>query len=165
MTEDRVYNFSAGPSILPEEVLQRANAEIMNYHGSGMSVMEMSHRSPVFSEIFQDTKAKLRSLLCVPETHEILFLQGGATLQFAAIPMNLMEGGTADYAVTGNFSKKAAKEAEKYGTVRRQSTSTTAPTIRSTGLSGSMFRRRRRPWSATCPRTFSRARWRSPASA
>ena len=117
MTEDRVYNFSAGPSILPEEVLRRAKAEIMNYRGSGMSVMEMSHRSPVFSEIFQDTKAKLRSLLRVPETHEILFLQGGATLQFAAIPMNLMEGGTADYAVTGNFSKKAAKEAEKYGTV------------------------------------------------
>ena len=117
MTEDRVYNFSAGPSILPEEVLQRAKAEIMNYHGSGMSVMEMSHRSPVFSEIFSDTKAKFRSMLRIPETHEILFLQGGATLQFAAIPMNLMEGGTADYAVTGNFSKKAAKEAEKYGTV------------------------------------------------
>ena len=117
MTENRVYNFSAGPSILPEEVLQRAKAEIMNYHGSGMSVMEMSHRSPVFSEIFADTKTKLRGLLRVPETHEILFLQGGATLQFAAIPMNLMEGGTADYAVTGNFSKKAAKEAEKYGTV------------------------------------------------
>ena len=117
MTEDRVYNFSAGPSILPEEVLQRAKAEIMNYHGSGMSVMEMSHRSPVFSEIFSETKAKFRSMLRIPETHEILFLQGGATLQFAAIPMNLMEGGTADYAVTGNFSKKAAKEAEKYGTV------------------------------------------------
>ena len=117
MTEDRVYNFSAGPSILPEEVLQRAKAEIMNYHGSGMSVMEMSHRSPVFSEIFSDTKAKFRNMLRIPETHEILFLQGGATLQFAAIPMNLMEGGTADYAVTGNFSKKAAKEAEKYGTV------------------------------------------------
>ena len=117
MTEDRVYNFSAGPSILPEEVLQRAKAEIMNYHGSGMSVMEMSHRSPVFSEIFLDTKAKFRSMLRIPETHEILFLQGGATLQLAAIPMNLMEGGTADYAVTGNFSKKAAKEAEKYGTV------------------------------------------------
>ena len=117
MTEDRVYNFSAGPSILPEPVLQRARAEIMNYKGSGMSVMEMSHRSPVFSEIFTETKEKFRSLLHVPPTHEILFLQGGATLQFAAIPMNLMEGGAADYAITGNFSKKAAKEAEKYGTV------------------------------------------------
>ncbi len=118
MIEDRVYNFSAGPSILPEPVLLRARDEIMNYRGSGMSVMEMSHRSPVFAEIFTETKQKFRSILKVPETHEILFLQGGATLQFAAIPMNLMENAAADYAVTGNFSSKAAKEAEKYGTVR-----------------------------------------------
>ena len=117
MTEDRVYNFSAGPSILPEPVLQRARAELMNYRGTGMSVMEMSHRSAAFSEIFAETKEKFRKLMRVPESHEILFLQGGATLQFAAIPMNLMEGGTADYAITGNFSGKAAKEAEKYGTV------------------------------------------------
>ena len=117
MTEDRVYNFSAGPSILPEPVLQRARAELMNYRGTGMSVMEMSHRSAAFSEIFAGTKEKFRKLMQVPETHEILFLQGGATLQFAAIPMNLMEGATADYAITGNFSGKAAKEAEKYGTV------------------------------------------------
>ena len=118
MTEDRVYNFSAGPSILPESVLQRARDEMMNCRGSGMSVMEMSHRSPAFTEIFTETKQKFRDMLRVPESHEILFLQGGATLQFAAIPMNLMEGGAADYAVTGNFSGKAAKEAEKYGTVR-----------------------------------------------
>ena len=118
MTEDRVYNFSAGPSILPEPVLRQARDEIMNCRGSGMSVMEMSHRSPVFAEIFTETKQKFRSMLKVPETHEILFLQGGATLQFAAIPMNLMENAAADYAVTGNFSAKAAKEAEKYGTVR-----------------------------------------------
>ncbi len=117
MTEDRVYNFSAGPSVMPESVLRRAQKEMMNARGSGMSVMEMSHRSPAFAEIFAETKAKFREALDVPESHEILFLQGGATLQFAAIPMNLMEGGTADYAVTGNFSKKAAKEAEKYGTV------------------------------------------------
>ena len=117
MTEDRVYNFSAGPSILPEPVLQRARAELMNYRGTGMSVMEMSHRSAAFSEIFAETKEKFRKLMQVPESHEILFLQGGATLQFAAIPMNLMEGATADYAITGNFSGKAAKEAEKYGTV------------------------------------------------
>ena len=117
MKENRVYNFSAGPSILPEPVLERARAEMMNCRGSGMSVMEMSHRSPVFTEIFQETKEKFRNILHVPESHEILFLQGGATLQFAAIPMNLMEGQTADYAVTGNFSGKAAKEAEKYGTV------------------------------------------------
>ncbi|MCR5138206.1 MAG: 3-phosphoserine/phosphohydroxythreonine transaminase [Oscillospiraceae bacterium] len=117
MTDERVYNFSAGPSVLPEAVLRRAQAEMMNYRGSGMSVMEMSHRSPAFSEIFGETKQKFRTLMQVPESHEILFLQGGATLQFAAIPMNLMEGGTADYAVTGNFSGKAAKEAEKYGRV------------------------------------------------
>ena len=102
---------------MPEPVLQRARAELMNYRGSGMSVMEMSHRSPAFTEIFTDTIAKFRSILHIPESHEILFLQGGATLQFAAIPMNLMEGKTADYAVTGNFFNKAAKEAEKYGTV------------------------------------------------
>lgn len=117
MTE-RVYNFSAGPSVLPEQVLKKAAGEILNYHGSGMSVMEMSHRTPVFQEIFDSAKNGLREALSVPDTHEILLLQGGATLQFAAIPMNLMEGGTADYAVTGNFSGKAAKEAEKYGTVK-----------------------------------------------
>ena len=93
MTEDRVYNFSAGPSVLPEAVLQRARAEMMNARGSGMSVMEMSHRSAAFSEIFTETKEKLRCALQVPESH------------------------AADYAVTGNFSSKAAKEAEKYGTV------------------------------------------------
>lgn len=114
---ERVYNFSAGPSVMPEEVLRKAQGEMLNYGGTGMSVMEMSHRSAAFMDIFQATQEKLRKLMQVPESHEILFLQGGATLQFAAIPMNLMEGGTADYAVTGNFSNKAAKEAEKYGTV------------------------------------------------
>ena len=115
--QDRVYNFSPGPSVLPEPVLKKAQAELLNYNGSGMSVMEMSHRSAVFEEIFSDAKAKMKAALQVPDSHEILFLQGGATLQFAAIPMNLMEGAVADYAVTGNFSDKAAKEAEKYGTV------------------------------------------------
>ncbi len=113
----RVYNFAAGPSVLPESVLDRAGAEIKDYKGSGMSVMEMSHRSAVFQEIFDGARDKLRKALCVPKTHDILFLQGGATLQFAAIPMNLIEGGGADYALTGNFSAKAAKEAEKYGHV------------------------------------------------
>ena len=115
--QDRVYNFSPGPSVLPEPVLKKAQAELLNYNSSGMSVMEMSHRSAVFEEIFSDAKAKMKAALQVPDSHEILFLQGGATLQFAAIPMNLMEGAVADYAVTGNFSDKAAKEAEKYGTV------------------------------------------------
>lgn len=114
---ERVYNFSAGPSIMPESVLKRAGDEIMNYGMSGMSVMEMSHRSAVFQEILDKTKAALKAALNVPDMHEILFLQGGATLQFAAIPMNLMCARSADYAVTGNFSGKAAKEAEKYGTV------------------------------------------------
>ena len=114
---ERVYNFSAGPSMLPLEVLEQAREEILNFRGSGQSVMEMSHRSPVFQEIFDSTKEKLKTVLSVPDSHEILFLQGGATLQFAAIPMNLMASGRADYAVTGNFSGKAAKEAEKYGEV------------------------------------------------
>ena len=114
---ERVFNFAAGPSVMPEEALRRAQEEIFSYHDCGMSVMEMSHRSPVFAEIFAGTQEKLRKVLSVPDTHEILFLQGGATLQFAAIPMNLSCGKTADYAVTGNFANKAAKEAEKYCTV------------------------------------------------
>jgi phosphoserine aminotransferase len=118
VAREQVFNFSAGPSVLPLPVLERARAELPDYRGCGMSVMEMSHRSPMFQEIFDATKQKLKSALAVADTHEILFLQGGATLQFAAIPMNLLEGGAADYAVTGNFSGKAAKEAEKYGTVR-----------------------------------------------
>ena len=118
MSGDRVYNFSAGPSMLPEEVLVKARSELMNYNNSGMSVMEMSHRSAVFAGIFSETKEKLKNALAVPQSHEILFLQGGATLQFAAVPMNLMSGcGKADYAVTGHFSKKAAQEAAKYGSV------------------------------------------------
>ncbi len=118
MAREQVFNFSAGPSVLPLPALERAKAELTDYRGCGMSVMEMSHRSPMFQEIFDATKEKLKAALSVPDSHEILFLQGGATLQFAAIPMNLLEGGAADYAVTGNFSGKAAKEAEKYGTVR-----------------------------------------------
>ena len=104
--------------MMPESVLKRAGGEISDYKGSGMSVMEMSHRSSLFVEIFAEAKQKLRAALNVPDSHEILFLQGGATLQFAAIPLNLMgERRCADYAVTGNFSSLAAKEAEKYGKV------------------------------------------------
>ena len=118
MENHRIFNFSAGPSMLPLEVLTRAGAEITNYGGSGMSVMEMSHRSKAFDRIFQDTKAKLRTLLQVPDSYEILFLQGGASTQFSMVPLNLMgRTGKADYAVTGNFAKIAAKEAGKYGTV------------------------------------------------
>ena len=115
MNREDVFNFSAGPSVLPTEVLQTAAAELLNYHGSGLSVMEMSHRSREFMDIFAATKAKLKKALSVPDTHEILFLQGGASLQFSMIPLNLSaEGDTVDYAVTGNFANIAAKEAEKY---------------------------------------------------
>ena len=117
MSREKVFNFSAGPSVMPVSVLEKSRDELMDFRSCGMSVMEMSHRSSLFQDIFDSTKAKLKAALNVPDSHEILFLQGGATLQFAAIPMNLMEGGAADYAVTGNFSGKAAKEAEKYGRV------------------------------------------------
>ena len=118
MARETTYNFAAGPSALPTEVLETAAAELVDYRGSGMSVMEMSHRSSDYLAIFNETKADFKRLLNVPDTHEILFLQGGASLQFSMVPLNLMgEGGSADYAVTGNFAKIAAKEAEKYGTV------------------------------------------------
>ena len=118
MGNERVYNFSAGPSMLPLEVLERAGAEITNYQGSGMSVMEMSHRSKVYDKIFQDTRNRFRKLFHVPDNYHILFLQGGASLQFSMVPMNLMGlTGKADYAVTGNFSNIAYKEAKKYGAV------------------------------------------------
>ena len=126
MNRDQVYNFAPGPSTMPESALKTAAAEMLNFRGSGMSVMEISHRSALFQEVFDSACEKLRKLMNVPDTHEILLLQGGATTQFAAIPMNLSEGGTADYAVTGNFSNKAAEEAGKYGTVHIAAT--TKPT-------------------------------------
>lgn len=116
MASERIYNFSAGPSMLPLECLEKAGSEITNYNNTGMSVMEMSHRSKVFISIFEETKAGLKSLIGIPDNYEILFLQGGATLQFAMVPMNLISRtGRADYAVTGNFSELAYKEAKKYG--------------------------------------------------
>lgn len=117
MARENTFNFSAGPSVMPEAALRRAQAELLDYKGCGISVMEMSHRSSEFQEIFDHAKDSLRRLMQVPDTHEILFCQGGATTQFAAIPMNLIGGGTADYAVTGNFSNKAAQEARKYGCI------------------------------------------------
>ena len=119
MRRDEVYNFSAGPSVMAESVLLRAQAELMNYNGSGMSVMEMSHRSAQYAEIFSATKEKLIRALGVPETHAVLFLQGGASTQFSMVPLNLLPAdGCADYAVTGYFSANAAREAKKYGDVR-----------------------------------------------
>ena len=118
MANERVYNFSAGPSMLPLEILERAGSEITNYQGSGMSVMEMSHRSKVFLKIFEDTRARLKKLLNVPDGYEILFLQGGAASQFSMVPLNLIgKTGKADYAVTGNFANTAYKEAKKYGEI------------------------------------------------
>ena len=115
----RVYNFSAGPSMLPESVLAKAAAEMMDYQGSGQSVMEMSHRSKVYQGIFDETEALLREVMEIPDNYKVLFLQGGASTQFAMIPMNLMTGsGKADYVVTGQFAKKAYKEAARFGDVK-----------------------------------------------
>lgn len=113
----RVYNFSAGPAVLPEEVLKEAAEEMLDYNGSGMSVMEMSHRSKTFQEIIEAAEADIRELMNIPDNYKVLFLQGGASTQFAMIPMNLMKNGVADYIVTGQFAKKAKKEAEKYGKI------------------------------------------------
>ena len=115
----RVYNFSAGPAVLPESVLQEAAAEMLDYQGTGMSVMEMSHRSAAFKKIIEEAEADLRDLMAIPDNYKVLFLQGGATLQFAGIPMNLMTGsGKADYIVSGSWSKKAYKEAALLGNAR-----------------------------------------------
>ena len=114
----RVFNFSAGPSVLPEEILREAAEEMLDYRGCGMSVMEMSHRSKVFQQIIDEAEADLRDLMGIPENYKVLFLQGGAWTQFAAIPMNLMKTGKADYIVSGSWSKSAAKEAARFGEAR-----------------------------------------------
>lgn len=114
MANERVYNFSAGPSMLPLEVLQRAGAEITNYQGSGMSVMEMSHRSKVFIKIFEDARDKLKKLLHVPEGYQVLFLQGGASTQFSMAPLNLIgKTGKADYAVTRQLRQHRLQRGQK----------------------------------------------------
>ncbi len=115
----RVYNFSAGPSTLPESVLEKAGAEILDYYGCGQSVMEMSHRSKVFDEIIKNAEKLMRELYKVPDNYKVLFLQGGASAQFSAIPLNFMNGsGKADYIITGQWAKKAFQEAQKYGDVK-----------------------------------------------
>ena len=111
----RVYNFSAGPAVLPEEVLKEAAEEMLDYKGTGMSVMEMSHRSKAFEGIIQEAEADLRDLMNIPDNYRVLFLQGGAHLQFSMIPQNLMKNKVADYIITGQWAKKAFKEAQKYG--------------------------------------------------
>lgn len=111
----RVYNFSAGPAVLPEEVLREAQEEMLDYRGCGMSVMEMSHRSRIFDDLIHETEADLRELMQIPDNYRVLFLQGGASLQFSMIPMNLMKNRVADYIITGQWAKKAWQEAQKYG--------------------------------------------------
>lgn len=119
----RVYNFSAGPSMLPVEVLKEAAEEMLDYNGTGMSVMEMSHRSKAFEEIIQSAEQDLRDLMNIPDNYKVLFLQGGASQQFSAIPMNLMKNGVADYIVTGQWAKKAYEEACRYGKANKIATS------------------------------------------
>ena len=112
---NRVYNFSAGPAVLPESVLQEAAAEMMNYRGTGMSVMEMSHRSKAYQAIIDEAEADLRKIMGIPDNYKVLFMQGGASQQFAMVPMNLMKNGVADYIITGVWAKKAWQEAQMYG--------------------------------------------------
>ncbi len=137
----RVYNFSAGPAMLPEEVLRQVQEELLDWHGRGMSVMEMSHRGKDFSAIAQEAEADLRALLAIPERYAVLFLQGGATSQFAMVPLNLLgEGGKADYLNTGLWSKKAIAEARRYGEVNVAASSeetgfTTIPPVETWRLS------------------------------
>ena len=119
----RVYNFSAGPAVLPECVLKEAAEEMMDYKGTGMSVMEMSHRSKAYDEIIKTAEADLRELMNIPDNYKVLFLQGGASQQFAMIPMNLMKNKVADYIVTGQWAKKAYQEAQKYGKANKIATS------------------------------------------
>ena len=121
---DRVYNFSAGPSVLPLPVLEKVKEELLNYEGSGQSVMEMSHRSEVFKKIAADAEANLRELMNIPDNYKVLFLQGGGTLQFSMVPLNLLkESKKADYVVTGTWAKKAYKEACKFGDIKVVSSS------------------------------------------
>jgi len=118
MKYDRTYNFSAGPAMMPEPVLEEIQKEVLNYRGSGMSVMEMSHRSKVFQQIIDEAEADLRKLMGIPDNYKVLFIQGGGTLQFAMVPLNLMKNGVACYVETGSWSKKAIAEAKKYGEVK-----------------------------------------------
>ena len=113
-TMDRVYNFSPGPSALPLPVLEKVKAALPVYGETGMSVMEMSHRSPMYQAIIDDTEARLRALMHIPDTYSVLFLHGGATMQFASVPLNLGVKGVADYIDSGNFAHGAAGEAAKY---------------------------------------------------
>jgi len=112
----RVYNFSAGPAVMPEEVLEEAAAEMMDYQGTGMSVMEMSHRSSMYQKIIDEAEQDLRDLMNIPDNYKVLFIQGGGHVQFAMVPMNLFVNKVGDYILTGQWATKAWKEAKLYGT-------------------------------------------------
>ena len=137
----RVYNFSAGPSMLPEEVLKKAASEMLDYEGSGQSVMEMSHRSKVYDNIIKTAERLLRELMNIPDNYKVLFLQGGASTQFAAIPLNFMNGSNkADYVITGQWAKKAFAEAQKYGDAKAVASSADKTFSYIPKLDKSMFR-------------------------
>ena len=180
----RVYNFSAGPAVLPEEVLKEAAEEMLDYRGCGMSVMEMSHRSKAFEDIIKEAEADLRDLMQIPDNYKVLFLQGGASQQFAMIPMNLMKNRVADYIVTGQWAKKAFKEAQIYGKanahrfLRGQDLllhsgllrsadiprmRTMSISVRTTPFTAPSSRRfpipRERPWWRMCPPASCPSRW------
>ncbi len=187
----RAYNFCAGPAALPEAVLKRAQGELLDWHGKGLSVMEMSHRSDEFVSIATKAEQDLRDLLNIPSNYKVLFLQGGASQQFAQIPLNLLpESGKADYIDTGIWSQKAIEEASRYGHVNvaatakpydyfRDSRPERMEPVQGRGLRSLRAERNhrwpgvqsgsRKPatchWWPTCPRTFSRALWISPVSA
>jgi phosphoserine aminotransferase len=150
----RVFNFSPGPAMLPEPVLRKAQAELLDWQGSGMSVMEVSHRGTDFIELAARSERALRELLGVPANYKVLFLQGGATLQFAAVPLNLAPpGSVADYVVTGNWGEKAVQEAERYiRPIRRRGRSRATPRICTT--------RRTKRYSASRSTTFPKSRTR-----
>ena len=119
MSKERAYNFSAGPSMLPLSVLEDVAANLVNYKGCGESVMEMSHRSAEFKAILADAEQNLRDIVNIPDNYKVMFIQGGGTLQFAMVPLNLLrKSGKADYIVSGTWAKKAAKEAQKFGDIK-----------------------------------------------
>ena len=140
MTNTRIVNFSAGPAVLPEAVLETAASEMTNYRGSGMSVMEMSHRSSHYKAIIDAAEADLRTLMGIPDNYKVLFLQGGATLQFSMVPMNLLKNGKADYIITGSWAQKAYKEARKYGDIKVAASSEADGFKRIPDLDGVTFR-------------------------
>ena len=167
--EKRVYNFSAGPSMLPLEVLEQAQRELVCYPSAGMSVMEMSHRSKTFENILEKAKADLKELMHIPDNYKILFLQGGGSTQFAMIPMNLMnKNNKADYVITGQWAKKAAAEAERYGKVNIVASSADSTFDHIPTLDPSKFDpeadyfyitiQAMCRWGAICPLPFSRRR-------